>query len=89
MRAAEVVRTRACMHLRGWGVVSESAGVTVAGEEGVLGVEGVPGAAVCSLLRLDVLFSFLSSRAADVARIWVGSCVDVEAWPPVFVRAAV
>jgi hypothetical protein len=40
------------MHLRGWDVASESAGVTVAGDE------GVPGAAVCSLLTLGVLFSF-------------------------------
>ena len=41
---------RACMRVRGWGVASESTGMVVRGGEGVLEVEGVPGAAACSLL---------------------------------------
>ena len=55
------------MHVHGWGVASKSAGVAVRGGEGVLEVEGVPGAAACSLLTLGVLFSSPSSRAADAA----------------------
>jgi hypothetical protein len=58
---------RACMRVRGWGVASESTGMAVRGGEGVLEVEGVPGAAACSLLMLGVLFSSPSSRAADAA----------------------
>ena len=64
---------RACMHVRGWGVASESTGVAVRGGEGVLEVEGVPGAAACSLLTLGVLFSSPSSRGA------VAACVSCSA----------
>jgi hypothetical protein len=56
-------RVRVCV--RGWVLASELAGVTVGGVEGELEVEGVPGAAACSLLTLGVLFSSPSSRAAD------------------------
>ena len=58
---------RVGMRVRGWGVASESAGVAVRGGEGVLEVEGVPGAAACSLLTLGVLFSSPSSRGAGAA----------------------
>ena len=61
----EGLGARVRVHLRGWGVASESAGVAVRGNEGVSKVEGVPGAAACSLLTLGVLFSSPSSRAAD------------------------
>jgi hypothetical protein len=57
---------RACVNLRGWAVASELAGVTVGGVEGVLeveNVEGLPGAAVCSLLLASFLISSPSSKS--------------------------
>ena len=56
---------RVRVRLRGWGVASELVSVAGRDSEGVSKVEGVPGAAACSLLTLGVLFSSPSSRAAD------------------------
>jgi len=64
---ARCTGARVCVRVHGWGVASELAGVAVRGSEGELEVEGVPGAAACSLLTLGVLFSSPSSRAADAA----------------------
>ena len=61
----EGLGARVCVHVRGWGVASELAGVVVRGSEGVLEVEEMPGAAACSLLTLGVLISSPSSKAAD------------------------
>jgi hypothetical protein len=59
-----------CMVLHGWaGKLSspwgDMASVAEVGDLGELKIEGVPGAAVCSLLTADNLFSSPLSRAAD------------------------
>ena len=61
----EGLGARVRVRVHGWGVAPELAGVAVRGSEGVSKVEGVPGAAACSLLMLGALFSSPSSRAAD------------------------